>query len=136
MVRHFRPNSSIRSATPSEFVGAIVSRLKPANATEQSDTEADPSLDVLLKHAICTPDSAQPDLGRIWRQLSRRVVGPFGSLAVEGPASTGGGSSTRAFGIKVSRPAGQTPQHGAPDAGGNVPGSGLMQMLDGNLLTR
>jgi hypothetical protein len=48
----------------------------------------DANLDVLVKHAVKS-SLQQPDAGRVWKRLSQRVTGPYGSLAVEGPALRG-----------------------------------------------
>jgi hypothetical protein len=48
----------------------------------------DPSLDELLRHALQGDEEAQADATSVWRRLSGRMVGPFGRLALEGPAGS------------------------------------------------
>jgi hypothetical protein len=59
-----------------------------AEAVDDRTTAEDPGLDVLVRHAI-RQELASHDGGRVWKQLSKRVKGPFGSIAVEEPALRG-----------------------------------------------
>ncbi|HEY0071791.1 MAG TPA: hypothetical protein VGE04_17645 [Chloroflexia bacterium] len=80
---------------PSRYLEDVLStlrnRMEPAGATE-----GDESLDILLKHALNThtPETPVPSTSHVWSKLSRRVRGPFGKIAVEGPAASGQGLST------------------------------------------
>jgi hypothetical protein len=58
--------------------------------------DGDESLDILVKHALNThtPQTPVPSTSNVWSKLSRRVRGPFGKMAVEGPAATGDNLST------------------------------------------
>jgi hypothetical protein len=53
--------------------------------TEEDD---DPGLDLLVKNAVRT-NWLEHDPRRVWKQLSERVRGPFGQMAVEQPAMAG-----------------------------------------------
>ncbi|MDQ5823369.1 MAG: hypothetical protein M3441_04045 [Chloroflexota bacterium] len=67
---------------------------------EASAPEADESLDLLVKHALKTnaPQAPAPNSNNVWSKLSSRVRGPFGKMAVEGPA--GAGSEMSVLGAK------------------------------------
>ncbi|MDQ3930878.1 MAG: hypothetical protein M3328_17245 [Chloroflexota bacterium] len=54
-------------------------------------SDAEESLDLLVKHALKahTPQTPAPNTNNVWSKLSRRVRGPFGKLAVEGPEGSG-----------------------------------------------
>ena len=76
--------------TPSRYLEDVLSTLRnhmePVGATD-----GDESLDILVKHALNThtPETPAPSTNNVWRTLSRRVKGPFGKIAVEGPAAPG-----------------------------------------------
>ena len=53
--------------------------------TIQEDEERR-ELEVLVKNALITEDQPRPDVTRVWKELRGRVKGPFGKLALEGPA--------------------------------------------------
>jgi len=53
--------------------------------TVQEDEERR-ELEVLVKNALITEDHPRPDVPRVWKELRGRVKGPFGKLALEGPA--------------------------------------------------
>jgi hypothetical protein len=57
----------------------------------EPEAESDESLDLLVKHALKshTPHTPVPSTSNVWSKLSRRVRGPFGKMAVEGPAASG-----------------------------------------------
>jgi hypothetical protein len=46
----------------------------------------DDTLDDLVRHALNTTDGHEADVHGVWNRLSGRVLGPFGRLAIEGPA--------------------------------------------------
>jgi hypothetical protein len=54
-------------------------------------SDADESLDLLVKHALKSnaPQTPAPNTNNVWSKLSRRVKGPFGRMAVEGPEGSG-----------------------------------------------
>ena len=84
MIRRIR---AIAASSPGELVGEIFSGLiGPEGAVNDELAEADPSLDLLVKNAMRDASSAEPDAPRIWQQLRNKVKGPFGRIAVEGPA--------------------------------------------------
>ena len=51
-------------------------------------TSEDSGLDLLVRHAI-HQEVTSHDGGHVWQKLSRRVKGPFGSIAIEEPALRG-----------------------------------------------
>jgi hypothetical protein len=51
--------------------------------------EEDRNLDVLVKHAVRSTNWLEHDPKQVWQQLSARVRGPFGNLAIEQPANLG-----------------------------------------------
>ncbi|MDQ6695768.1 MAG: hypothetical protein M3014_15390 [Chloroflexota bacterium] len=53
--------------------------------SNESQSDNDPALDVLVRHAMVSSDSSEADTGKVWKKLSGRVRGPFGQIAVEGP---------------------------------------------------
>lgn len=75
---------------PSRYIEDMLStlrdRMEPAN-----HTDGDESLDLLVKHAlkVHTPQMPARSTNNVWRRLSKRVTGPFGKMAVEGPAASG-----------------------------------------------
>ena len=76
--------------TPSRYIEDVLSTLR--NHMEPLGAgEADESLDILVKHALNThtPQTPVPSSSNVWSKLSRRVRGPFGKMAVEGPAASG-----------------------------------------------
>jgi hypothetical protein len=52
------------------------------------DEDDDPGLDLLVKNAVRS-NWLEHDPRRVWKQLSERVRGPFGRMAVEEPALAG-----------------------------------------------
>jgi hypothetical protein len=52
------------------------------------DEDDDPGLDLLVKNAVRS-NWLEHDPRRVWNKLSERVRGPFGRMAVEGPALAG-----------------------------------------------
>ena len=133
MIRRIK---ALAGTTPGEIVDGIVSHLKALDDVEELEGQRDPSLDLLLKHAMHSASPGAPNAGRIWQQLSRRVVGPFGGLAVEGPASGGGGSERVPFNLE-SRPFEAHVGHRAgSEAGGDALCSGFVRMCDVSLSAR
>ena len=52
------------------------------------DEDEDPGLELLVKNAV-RDNWLEHDPRRVWKQLSERVRGPFGQVAVEEPALAG-----------------------------------------------
>ena len=76
--------------TPSRYLEDVLSTLR--NHMEPAGgSDGDESLDILVKHALNThtPETPTPSTNNVWTKLSRRVKGPFGKIAVEGPAASG-----------------------------------------------
>lgn len=83
MIRHSKlPHS------PSLIIEDLFSAIKSLGDGANDDSD---ELGVLVKHALNTntPEATTPNSTRIWSKLSRRVRGPFGSLALEGPLISG-----------------------------------------------
>lgn len=75
---------------PSRYLEDVLSTLRD-RIELAAPVENDESLDLLVKHALHThtPQAPAPGANNVWSKLSRRVKGPFGKIAVEGPASSG-----------------------------------------------
>lgn len=69
----------------------MLSSLRDYMEPEAVSSDSDESLDLLVKHALRThtPHVPTPNSDNVWTRLSSRVRGPFGRLAVEGPATSG-----------------------------------------------
>jgi len=52
------------------------------------DDDEDPGLELLVKNAV-RDNWLEHDPRRVWKQLSERVRGPYGQMAVEEPALAG-----------------------------------------------
>lgn len=75
--------------TPSLFIEDVLSSIRElADPLSPCDAE---ELDLLLKHAMHSNSAEAPQASthRVWKKLSGRVQGPFGSMAVEGPQVSG-----------------------------------------------
>ncbi len=59
-----------------------------ASAESIEEEYEDPGLDVLVKNAVRS-NWLEHDPRHVWKQLSERVRGPFGQMAVEEPALAG-----------------------------------------------
>ena len=79
MIRRIR---AIAATSPSELAEDLLHSLSNGGDDEP---EVDTSLQILLKNAVRS-SWGEPDASRVWKRLSRRVTGPFGALAMEGPA--------------------------------------------------
>ncbi len=75
---------------PSRYLEDMLSRVRD-RIELAARADGDESLDILVKHALNThtPQTPAPSTNHVWSKLSRRVRGPFGKLAVEGPATSG-----------------------------------------------
>lgn len=84
---------------PSRYISDMLSTLRE-RIEEASAPDADESLDLLVKHALKSnaPQAPAPNSKNVWSKLSSRVRGPFGKMAVEGPA--GAGSEMSVLGAK------------------------------------
>jgi hypothetical protein len=75
-------------------IRVIASAIQEESLEDASPTEdgcaasEDSGLDLLVRHAM-QQEVASHDGGRVWQKLSRRVKGPFGSIAIEEPAMRG-----------------------------------------------
>jgi len=66
--------------------GLMDNAKRTANEEEQTKG-ADDAFDFLLKHALTnTPEQA--DGGKVWQHIARKMRGPFGTPALEGPGCT------------------------------------------------
>src|SRR5438270_11199730 len=84
MILHFRNAAPPQAACPLD--GLIENARRPAQE-ELPLADADRDFDFLLKHAL-SGAQVQPDGGRVWQQIARKMRGPFGSPALEGPGCT------------------------------------------------
>jgi len=65
---------------------------------ERAEAE-DGSLDDLLRYTMQAEEESKADATGVWERLSGRMVGPFGLLAVEGPAGRGDSSVISLTGV-------------------------------------
>jgi hypothetical protein len=84
MIRRIKLNH-----TPALIFEDFVSNLR--SFADGSNSDENEELDLLLKYAMRnnSSEAPAPNTNRIWKRLSRRVTGPFGKLAVEGPVVSG-----------------------------------------------
>ena len=80
MVRRFRKLAAVSGALLDDLLLGLVS---PRHAQEDGAP-----IDLLVKNALREDVVGEADVSRVWADLSSRVKGPFGRLAVEGPAFT------------------------------------------------
>jgi hypothetical protein len=79
MIRRFRVLTRRPTA---DMVEDLISSFT-AGPTDDGGT--DRSLEILVKNAAPKDTLDDSNASRIWRDLRKRMVGPFGKLAVEGP---------------------------------------------------
>jgi hypothetical protein len=84
---------------------------------ERADAD-DPSMDDLLRHTMQSDGDSKADARGVWERLCGRVVGPFGRLAVEGPAGCGDSSVIALTGVAPFIP-NPTPKGVNPSAPGS-----------------
>lgn len=84
MVLHIR----VLAAASGAFRGFLRPDPVPDSAPTVHEEGGKEELHLLVKNALITPEEPRPDVSRIWSELSSRVKGPFGRLAIEGPAFT------------------------------------------------
>src|SRR5689334_4726238 len=82
MIPHFR---NMASLLPACQLDGVIENPRRADLEEESADDADSDFDFLLKHALSGPP-AQADGGKVWQQIARKMRGPFGTPALEGPA--------------------------------------------------
>ena len=68
--------------------GAILDNIRNglSSPLENGQSEDDRPIGVLVRNAFRHEEAPEADVSRVWAELSSRVLGPFGRLAVEGPA--------------------------------------------------
>ena len=83
MTRRF----SLRHVTSPDTTGDLVDGLLATFTPGPTDADlgAERSLEILVKNAGPTDVLDDSHAHRIWRDLRKRMIGPFGRLAVEGP---------------------------------------------------
>jgi hypothetical protein len=82
MIRRIR---ALASTSPAELVEGLFSRLSSRAEEDCEGEQPDDALEVLVKNAMQPPDEAEGHASLVWRRLKKKVTGPFGMLAVEGP---------------------------------------------------
>lgn len=118
MIQHVRVR---RVAVPQNMFRSLVPRLRCISTSAVESEQADETLDVLLKHAFkSAPEEQEND--HIWQRLARKMIGPFGAPALEGPAmsnleieldSSGGWSRSAPFALRIQ----DKPHHGSSTPG-------------------
>lgn len=81
MVRRIKALAAASSALL-EGLRGIGSSSDPSGA----DDDDAATIDVLVRNAFRQDSERKANVTRIWSELSSRVMGPFGTLAIEGPA--------------------------------------------------
>src|SRR5215207_9929310 len=61
-------------------------RARPGDLRALTSEQAEEHLDDLVRHALNA--APQHDGNRIWQQITRKVLGPFGTPAFEAPAQS------------------------------------------------
>ena len=83
MIRRFSLPRLSRTDTTADLVDGLLATFTAVPADE--DTGRDRSLEILVKNANPTDTLDDSHARRIWRDLRKRMTGPFGRLAIEGP---------------------------------------------------
>ena len=83
MVGHIRAIASLCSEASGALLDGILGMATPSPSAEEEETQP---IDVLVRNAFRHDTPHEADVSRVWSELSSRVMGPFGMLAVEGPA--------------------------------------------------
>ncbi|HKP51525.1 MAG TPA: hypothetical protein VJ183_02625 [Chloroflexia bacterium] len=67
--------------------GALLDGLRQglSSAPQAPEDDGVQPIDVLVRNALQNDLPAEADVSRVWAELSSRVLGPFGMLALEGP---------------------------------------------------
>jgi hypothetical protein len=80
MVRRIK---AIAAAASTAFLDSLRSGLAVSPVKQEEET--DQPIGLLVRNAF-REEAAEIDMSHVWAELSGRVKGPFGMLAVEGPA--------------------------------------------------
>ncbi len=80
MVRHIKALAAASGALLDGFILGLSSTPQPP------ENDGDQPIDVLVRNAFQNDTPAGANVSRVWAALSNRVLGPFGTLALEGPA--------------------------------------------------
>lgn len=83
MVRHIRAIASLCSEASGALLDGILGMAAPSQSKKENEIQP---IDVLVRNAFLHDTPQEADVSRVWSELSSRVMGPFGTLAVEGPA--------------------------------------------------
>lgn len=83
MVPHIRAIASLCSDASGALLDGILGKAAPAHSEKEHETQP---IDVLVRNAFLHDTPHEADVSKVWSELSSRVMGPFGTLAVEGPA--------------------------------------------------
>lgn len=119
MIQHVRVR---RVATPSDLLDRILQQPEEDSLSLSQARHADESLDLLLKHALnAAPAETESDNSHVWQKLARKMRGPFGAAALEGPTQssleielTASGGWSRPIPFAVSTPHRQDPYNDVP----------------------
>jgi len=84
MIQHARLR---RVAVPSGLLDELLRQPEQQPPGHTHAMQADESLDVLLKHAF-SEAPAERDTETVWQKLSRKMRGPSGAPALEGPTQS------------------------------------------------
>jgi hypothetical protein len=86
MIQHVRVR---RVAIPSDILEKILQQREETLERFSHAHHAEESLDVLLKHAFkAAPAEEEEDNSHVWQKLARKMMGPFGAPALEGPTQS------------------------------------------------
>lgn len=83
MVPHIRVIASLCSDASGALLDGILGMAAPSHSEKEQETQP---IDVLVRNAFLHDTPHEADVSRVWSELSSRVMGPFGTLALEGPA--------------------------------------------------
>src|SRR6476660_3275979 len=81
MTQRFRTMAPI---LPDWSMGEFLDLLPKRGVRVEPIGETDEDLDVLLKHALVSADN-EAGSGKVLQQLTKKIRGPFGAAALEGP---------------------------------------------------
>jgi len=110
MIQHVRVR---RVAIPGDILDKFLQQSAEDLQSFSPARQAEESLDVLLKHALnAAPAEEEDDNTHVWQKLARKMMGPFGAPALEGPTqssleveltSSGGWSRPVPFAVSMPR---------------------------------
>jgi hypothetical protein len=72
---------------PACQIDGVIDSSRHISREEDTPSAIDREFEFLLKHALADAP-AQPDGGKVWQQIARKMRGPFGAPALEGPGCT------------------------------------------------